>query len=183
MPVRLPEELTLAAPAGTDLFTDPAGGDPVRNAPRVLHRLPDGDFQLSARVRVDFAQTYDAGVLLAWWDERHWAKLCFERSPQGRPMVVSVVNRDVSDDANGFGVDGDTLWLRISRLGRALAFHAARDGRHWEFVRYFAVSPVDSAAEPSVGFEAQSPLGTGCTARFDEIRYLPERLTDLRDGS
>jgi regulation of enolase protein 1 (concanavalin A-like superfamily) len=181
--VRLPAEMTLPAPAGTDLFTDPAGGAPVANAPRVLHRLPDGDFQLSARVSVDFAQTYDAGVLLAWWDERHWAKLCFERSPQGRPMVVSVVNRDVSDDANGFGVDGDTLWLRISRLGRALAFHAARDGRHWEFVRYFAVDPVDPAAELSVGFEAQSPLGAGCTARFTEIRYLPQRLADLRDGS
>ena len=180
MAAGVPDRLTLPSPARTDLFADPAGDEPVLNAPRMLELLPEGDFQLSARVSVDFGQTYDAGVLLAWWDERHWAKLCFERSPQGRPMVVSVVNRGVSDDANGFAVDGDTLWLRISRLGRALAFHASPDGQRWAFVRYFT---VDAAAPLRVGFEAQSPLGEGCTARFEEIRYLPERLADLRDGS
>jgi hypothetical protein len=34
-----------------------------------------------------------------------------------------------------------------------------------------------------VGFEGQSPTGDGCSATLDEIRFLPERLTDLRDGS
>jgi uncharacterized protein len=172
--------LTITAPARTDLFIDPAGAAPVLNAPRLLGTPPHGDFQLSARVTVDFGQTYDAGVLLAWLDDRHWAKLCFERSPQGAPMAVSVVTRGVSDDANAFTVDGRTLWLRISRLGPALAFHVATDGTHWHFVRYFA---LDATAELSVGFEAQSPLGEGCTATFAEIGYRSERLTDLRDGS
>jgi uncharacterized protein len=171
--------LTIAAPARTDLFIDPGGAEPQLNAPCLLGTAPDGDFQLSARVTVEFGQTYDAGVLLAWYDERHWAKLCFERSPQGEPMAVSVVTRTVSDDANAFTVDGSTLWLRVSRLGPALAFHASTDGTRWRFVRYFA---LDAAAELRVGFQAQSPLGEGCPATFAEIGYAPERLADLRDG-
>ncbi|HEV8560886.1 MAG TPA: DUF1349 domain-containing protein [Actinophytocola sp.] len=172
--------LTITAPARTDLFVDPGGAEPLLNAPCLLGIAPHGDFQLSARVTVEFGQTYDAGVLLAWYDERHWAKLCFERSPQDKPMAVSVVTRGMSDDANAFTVDGRTLWLRISRLGSALAFHASTDGTRWELVRYFA---LDATAELSLGFLAQSPLGEGCTATFAEIGYLPKSLSDLRDGS
>ena len=93
---RLPTSLSLTAGAGTDLFVDPQGGPPVLNAPRVLAR-PAGDFQLSARVTVDFAATFDAGVLVLYEHGGAWAKLCFERSPLGEPMVVSVVTRGVSD--------------------------------------------------------------------------------------
>lgn len=175
-----PATLTLTAPARTDLFIDPAGAEPALNAPRSLAAMPAEDFQLSARVTVEFGQTYDAGVLLIWADERNWAKLCFERSPQGRPMAVSVVTRGVSDDANAFAVDRDTLWLRVSRLGPAFAFHASTDGERWEFVRYFALEHADGL---QLGFEAQSPLGEGCTATFDPIHFLPARLADLRDGS
>ena len=63
---------------------------------------------------VDFAATFDAGVLLLWVDERHWGKLCFEFSPAGEAMVVSVVTRGVSDDANAFMVTGRSVWLRVS---------------------------------------------------------------------
>ncbi|WP_208867453.1 DUF1349 domain-containing protein [Streptomyces himastatinicus] len=41
----------------------------------MLGQPPAGDFQLSARVSVGFSSTFDAGVLLLWIDERHWAKL------------------------------------------------------------------------------------------------------------
>src|SRR5262245_25251030 len=130
--------LCVRAPAGTDMFVDPSGTEaPVLNAPRLLGVPPDGDFQLAARVAVGFRHTFDAGVLVVWLDERTWAKLCFERSPRGRPMAVSVVTRGSSDDANGFTVDGDQLWLRASRLGGAWVFHASTDGGYWHFVRYF----------------------------------------------
>jgi uncharacterized protein len=172
--------LTAVAPTATDLFVDPAGDPPALSAPRALFRPPPGDWQLSGRVRVDFAGTYDAGVLLIWAGDRQWAKLCYERSPAGQPMVVSVVTRGESDDANAFTVDGGQVRLRISRLGRAWAFHASTDGAFWHFVRYFAL-PDAGAVE--VGFEAQSPVGAGCTVRFDEVRFVPERLTDLRSGA
>jgi hypothetical protein len=163
----------------TDLFVDP-GGDSVRlNAPRLIGTPPEGDFQFSARVAVEFAATFDAGVLLVWADESRWAKLCFERSPGRAPMIVSVVTRRASDDANGFIVTGRTVWLRISRLGRAHAFHASTDGASWSFVRYF-----DLGAEATqIGFESQSPTGDGCAATFDDVRFVRARLADLRNGS
>jgi regulation of enolase protein 1 (concanavalin A-like superfamily) len=94
-------------------------------------------------------------------------------------MVVSVVTRDVSDDCNSFVVDGDSVWLRIARLGPALAFHASLDGNRWSLVRHFALG---SPSEPSVGFLAQSPTGDGCAATFGRIEYRADRLEDLRSG-
>jgi uncharacterized protein len=175
-----PSRLTVRAAGHTDMFHDPAGTDRTVNAPRLLGLPPDGDFQLSARLSVQFGQTYDAGALLIWAGETHWAKLCFEYSPQGEGMAVSVITRDVSDDANGFTVPtGQSLWLRISRLGPAWAFHAHAEGQPWSFVRHFALGgPVPV----TVGFEAQSPLGEGCTVTFDEITFSGTSLADLRSG-
>ncbi len=171
--------LTITAPPRSDLFSDPAGGAPMDAAPRLLGPV-DGDFQLSARVRCTFAGAFDAGALLLWAGEEHWAKLAFEVSPQGEPMVVSVVTDGRSDDANAFVVPGDAVWLRISRMGAACALHARLDGEEdWRFVRH---CPLPGADGLRAGFLAQSPTGEGATARFDEIGFVPERLADLRSG-
>lgn len=171
--------LRIEAGPRTDMFVSPQGDPPTLNAPRLLGPV-SGDFQLAARVTVGFAATFDAGVLLVWRDERTWAKLCFEYSPAGQPMVVSVVTRGESDDANGFTMERNTVWLRVSRIGPALAFHASRDGQWWELIRHFK---LDAGDAPLVGFEAQSPTGEGCSARFDEIRFTAERLADIRSGA
>ena len=171
---------TLRIEAGprTDWFADPAGGtEPMLNAPALVGAVT-GDFILSARVSVEFAATFDAGVLMLHADDRCWAKLCLERSPDGSPMVVSVVTREYSDDCNSVVVDGDELWLRIARLGAGYAFHTSSDARRWKLVRYFGL-PAPTA---SVGFEAQSPLGEGCTARFSDVSFERRRLSDLRSG-
>ena len=170
--------LTIAAPARSDLFINPPDGEPTATAPCLLGPV-EGDFQLSARVRCTFAGTFDAGALLLWAGERCWAKLAFEVSPQGEPMVVSVVTDGRSDDANAFVVHDDAVWLRISRLGAACALHARLDGEDWRFVRHFALAAPDGLR---AGFLVQSPLGDGATARFDEIGFVPERLADLRSG-
>ncbi len=41
----------------------------------------------------------------------------------------------------------------------------------------------DETSRHRIGFEGQSPTGDGCSVTFDEIRFRPERLADLRDGS
>jgi regulation of enolase protein 1 (concanavalin A-like superfamily) len=94
-------------------------------------------------------------------------------------MVVSVVTRRSSDDANGVVVAGSQLWLRISRLFRATAFHVSDDGERWQFVRFFDLG----SESVLIGFEAQSPWGGGCTVDFNEIAFTAERLFGLRDGS
>jgi regulation of enolase protein 1 (concanavalin A-like superfamily) len=171
--------LTIEAGPRTDRFVDPQGREPVLNAPCLVGPLED-PFTLSAMVTVGFSATFDAGVLLVQAGDGNWAKLCFEYSPQGQPTVVSVVTRGLSDDANAWPVDARSVWLRVARVGPAWAFHASTDGTTWQFVRHFALPP-DPAAE--VGFLAQSPTGDGCTVTFEDIRYEPRRLVDLRDGS
>jgi uncharacterized protein len=170
--------LAITAGPRTDMFVNPAGTDVVLNAPRLVF-TPVGDFMLSARVTVEFAATYDAGVLLLYVDKRNWGKLCFEYSPQRQPMIVSVVTQGFSDDANAYVVAGNQTFLRISRLGRAFAFHASEDGTYWQLIRNFTLEP---SAPLAAGFVAQSPTGEGCTATFDQIVYRPERLADLRSG-
>jgi regulation of enolase protein 1 (concanavalin A-like superfamily) len=172
--------LTIAAPARTDLFVDPAGGEPLAGAPRLLGPV-EGDFQLSARVRCTFAGAFDAGALLLWAGERSWAKLAFEVSPQAEAMVVSVVTDGrASDDANAFAVADDAVWLRLSRRGPACALHARLEGDEgWRFVRHFA---LDAPAAVRAGFLAQSPAGEGATARFDRIGFAGQGVADLRSG-
>lgn len=178
--------LSATALPESDLFIAPVAPESgesgsMLNAATLLGHPPAGDFQLSARVDVDFNAQFDAGVLLIWVDDRHWAKLCFEYSPDSEPIVVSVVTRELSDDANSFVVQGNSVWLRVSRLGRAYAFHASTDGQRWQLVRVFTLG--ESTREHRVGFEVQAPTGQGCDVRFSDISFTQSTLTDLRDGS
>lgn len=171
-------ELTITAGPRTDLFVDPGQTVVYVNAPRLLF-TPQGDFTLQAHVTVEFVSTYDAGVLVLYAGDGMWAKLCFEFSPQGEPMVVSVVTREYSDDANSVIVDTHSVWLRIARLGPAFAFHWSKDGKHWHFVRHFS---LPGAGPIGAGFLTQSPTGEGCTAHFKQIAFTTTRLQDLRSG-
>ena len=173
--------LIVTGGAKSDLFIDPAGEEGARPDAGRLTGLPgDRDFTLSARVSVRFGSVFDAGVLLLYLSERRWAKLCYELSPQRRPTAVTVVTRGMSDDSNSFETAGGPLWLRITRSGRAWAFHASEDGAWWRLLRYFTLGEASGAR---VGFLAQSPTGPGCTAVFDEIVYKSGAPADLRDGS
>ena len=170
--------LQIVAPAKTDLFVDPAGGTVKDDSPRAVFTT-DPQFTLSAHVTVDFAATYDAGVLVLCADGLHWAKLCFEYSPQGEPMIVSVVTNGVSDDCNSVPVTRNDIYLRVTRLGEAFAFHYSEDGKYWRMVRYFA---LQQTANLRAGFSSQSPTGDGCRATFDEIQYRASAVKDVRSG-
>src|SRR5690348_13378362 len=156
--VGLDGTLHIVAAPRTDLFLDPAGGPAQLGAPRLMTAV-EGDFQLSAYVKADLRATFDAGALVLHAADQSWVKLALERSPQGRAMVVSVVTRGLSDDANGRVVSGDSVWLRLSRIGAACALHASDDGVRWELVRHFAFAARDGV---TAGFLAQSPTGDGC---------------------
>ena len=169
----------MIAPARSDRFHDPAGDTRQADSP-LWAAEAEAPSNLVARVTVDFVDTFDAGVLMAYQSRDAWAKLCFERDPAGRPMVVSVVTRGRSDDANAFLVDGSTVWLRVSLLPRAYAFHASTNGQHWEFVRYFRLG---ARGRPRLGLSAQAPVGAGCVVRFDHVRLAKGAVDDLRGGS
>jgi uncharacterized protein len=171
--------IAFAAGPRTDLFADPAGGEPKLDAPVLLGR-PNGDFQLRARVSAPLESTFDAAGLVVWASPTAWGKLELEFSPQREAMIVSVVTRGVSDDANGFIAPESIAWLRIARSGEAIAFHASVDGLWWSLIRSFTFPGAGSAA---AGFVVQSPTGEGLRGRFDEIEWTAGSLAALRDGS
>jgi hypothetical protein len=171
--------LTVAAGPRTDLFADPAGSPPILSAPRALGEL-SGDFQLLALVSVELVTTFDAGALLLWSDADRWAKLALERSPDGEGTVVSVVTRGRSDDCNSLAVDGSSIWLRISRIADACAFHVSHDGTVWRLIRHCAIAGWEPL---EAGFLVQSPLGPGSTATFSDVRLRLATLADLRSGA
>lgn len=174
-----PAGLSITAGAQTDLFYDPAGTLVKDDAPVAMWTPPDANFLLSTRVKVGFGATFDAGTLQIRARDDLWAKLCFEYSPQGQPMIVSVVTRGVSDDCNSAIIRGNTIYLRVARTPQTLAFHYSHGGHTWHLVRYFSLGRLDTLA---VGFSAQSPTGAGCTALFSEINYRAGTLNDLRSG-
>ena len=175
------EENKLSVEAGqnTDWFIDPAGTTSNHNAPVAVFIPPENTFLLKAKVTVEFASTFDAGVLFLYGKADHWAKLCFEYSPQRQPMVVSVVTRGISDDCNTTPIQGSSVYLRIYRQENVFAFHYSLDNRYWHFARYFTLGKLEQIR---VGFSAQSPMGEKCKAVFSEIEYRPVKLSDLRNG-
>ncbi|KQM38360.1 DUF1349 domain-containing protein [Microbacterium sp. Leaf203] len=174
--------LTLTSRGGVDWTNDATGGPAQHAATALAFAAPEGDFTLSARVRVTGERsTFDAGALALWSGPQRWAKVCNEFSPQGDSMVVSVVTNDFSDDANGAVFATDAVFLRIARVGAAFAFHYSLDGESWPFLRVFRLDADSSTL--SVGFLAQAPMGAGATAVFDEIRFDRSSLRDLRDLS
>jgi regulation of enolase protein 1 (concanavalin A-like superfamily) len=172
-------DLTITAGEGTNWFIDPGGNRTEDSAPAGLFVPPDANFLLSAKVAVEFASTFDAGALQLRSREDLWAKLCFEYSPQGEPMIVSVVTRGVSDDCNSVVIQGTEVYLRLAQTPRTTAFHYSRDGHYWRMVRYFSLGEITSL---QVGFSSQSPTGKKCRAVFSEIRYVPGVLKDNRSG-
>jgi uncharacterized protein len=170
-------QLAITAPAKTDWFIDPQGAVNVSNAPVLLFPVPD-PCMLSAQVIVNHVATYDAGVLMVYESPQAWAKFCLELSPQGLPTVVSVVTKGVSDDCNAFAVNGP-VYMRVSKLEQAYAFHVSQDGNTWNLIRYFKLEDNPNA---QMGFEAQSPTGNGCAASFRNIHFEQRLLIELRSG-
>lgn len=177
---RAPGVLVVTAAAGTD-WTNDAFGGPQQHSASLLGFVPAGDFSLSARARVRTTRTtFDAAVLAIWGDADHWAKLCFEYSPQRQSTIVSVVTNVYSDDCNSTAVSEDSVYLRVVRSGLGWAFHTSSDGQNWVFVRVFRLAYKGAVR---VGFLAQAPMGDQCVAQFDHIIYSTTVPSDFRDGS
>lgn len=168
--------VTATAPARTNAFISPEGNREEFTAP-VLWLEAEGDFAFSARVAVDLRQTYDAAGLFVVADERRWIKGVVELTDLGHPAIVSVVTDGVSDDANGERWSEPAVWLQVVRKGRLWCLHFSDDGEAWRMTRY---AGLDWPERVRVGLTVQSPLGEGCRARFDALRFGPNPYRDVR---
>jgi regulation of enolase protein 1 (concanavalin A-like superfamily) len=177
--------LTVYAPSQTDYFNSPvkengAFPEPVANASLYYTELT-GDFVFKTKVKLEFKNFYDAAALLVYENENVWAKLALENSdlPCRKPAVVSVVTNRISDDCNGPVMDGNSVWLQISRVDDCFAFHYSVDGKEYQMVRVFTL-PVGKTVK--VGFEAQAPMGEGGNRYYSEITIENKRVKNIRAG-
>lgn len=171
-------ELKISAGAKTDWFVDPFDNKVANTAPMLLF-VPGQDYVLSAKVNVDFRSKWDAGAFMVWADDRHWAKLSFELSPDKQPTMVTVVTRGLSDDCNSIAISGNQVFLQVARTGNTYVFYSSADGHDWKILRTFA---LDSSLKPMIGFEAQSPAGAGTDVAFSEIHYSATRIKNIYTG-
>jgi regulation of enolase protein 1 (concanavalin A-like superfamily) len=167
--------LTISSNPKSDWFVDPFDGTVANSAP-ILFFTPGSDYVLSARVTVKFATKWDAGALMLMGDDHHWAKLSFEYSPDGKPTLVTVVTRVLSDDCNSLTLPGDSVYLRIAKSSRTYVFYFSTDGQNWQILRTFS---LDTELPVRVGFESQSPAGPGAVASFSAITYDPHRIGNI----
>jgi regulation of enolase protein 1 (concanavalin A-like superfamily) len=167
--------LTISSNPKTDWFVDPFDGTVAKTAPILLF-TPGPDYVLSARVTVQFTTKWDAGALMLWGDDHHWAKLSYEFSPDQKPTLVTVVTRGLSDDCNSLSLTGDSVYLRMAKSGNTYVFYFATDGKNWQILRTFS---LDTDLPIRVGFESQSPEGSGAVAKFSAITYDPHRISNI----
>src|SRR5260221_7947193 len=167
--------LTISSSPKTDWFVDPFAGT-VAKSGQILLFTPDPDYVLSAQVTLKFATKWDAGALMLWGDDHHWAKLSFEFSPDGKPTLVTVVTRGLSDDCNSVQLSADSVYLRIAKSGTTYVFYFSRNGQSWQILRTFS---LDTELPFRVGFESQSPAGPGAVAKFSTITYDPHRIGNI----
>ena len=171
-------KLSISAGKQTDWFLDPAGSVNILNAPALFTQVQQ-PCMLKARVTSNASATFDAGVLAVYQADDQWAKLCFELSPQKQLTIVSVVTKGTSDDCNSVPIIGQSVYLRLSVLEKAFAFHYSLDDKTWNLVRYFTLGERQNL---EIGFLSQSPTGEGCTSIFNQIAFVPQKLSDLRSG-
>jgi regulation of enolase protein 1 (concanavalin A-like superfamily) len=166
------------APADTDYFVNPIDGNVKANAP-FFYKEVDGDFILRAKVSHDFISTYDACVLLALENDKLWAKACFEYTDLGTNAVVTVMTNEKSDDANGINIEGNEIWLQMSRKDNVFAIHYSLDGKEFMMSR---LSYLPMQKKIKVGLEAQSPTGKGGMRKFTDVSLEIRSPLDIRKG-
>jgi regulation of enolase protein 1 (concanavalin A-like superfamily) len=165
--------LSITAGKQTDWYLSAMDEAPRDNSARLLFK-PAEDFELSAKVNVDFQSQWDAGVLVLYVNDTLWAKFCFEMSIEKRPTIVSVVTRGLSDDSNSIPIDGSSVYLKVNKVGHAIYFFSSEDGQHWSVIRIFSLG---EKPDLRIGFSSQSPVGERCTTTFSEIKYLPKKVS------
>lgn len=170
--------LRVHVPPRVDYFQSPAGTHAADNAP-FLWANAAGDFVAQAHVQPTWATQYDAGALMVRSSARQWAKLCYEATDFGTHAVVSVVTREVSDDANGVNLTTPDVWLQLFRKGDVFGMHYSLDGASWQMVRLFR---LETPAAVKVGLVAQCPAGPGTLIDFLSFAVEPRSVKDLRAG-
>jgi uncharacterized protein len=170
--------IAVIAPPHSNSFVDPVSGTVMLSAP-FYYREVEGNFVFRAKVSLDFISTYDAGVLFAYDHDKLWAKACFEFTDIGTHAIVSVMTNQYSDDANCVNIEGNQVWLQLSRKDNVFAVHYSIDGENFLMAR---LTMLPMSKKIKVGVSAQSPLGQGGDRCFEFLLLEHRTLENIRAG-
>jgi len=179
------DKIAIHATPKSDFFRNPSAvgadgitPDSLSNAPYYYQDVA-GDFVMKVKVSLDFKDVYDAASIMVMENEQIWAKACFELTDFDTHAVVSVVTNQLSDDANGCNVDSDSVWLQVTRMNQAFAFHYSTDGVNFYMMRVFHL-PVSETIK--VGLLAQAPIGSGGERVFEGFLLENKTVKNIRVG-
>ncbi len=171
--------LKVVAEKETDFFNNPEDQKKTATAP-ILYKEVKGDFVAKALVRPDFSSLWNAVALMVHIDNDHWIKFAFENSDATGRSIVSVVTKEISDDANGAILkDQDQIWLKLVRKNHNYSMLWSKDGNDFKMARLSTLPNADSV---KIGIEAQSPVGEAATHEIVYFEITKTTVKDLRKG-
>lgn len=171
--------MKVVAEKGTDYFNNPEDGSIASTAP-LLYKQVKGDFVAKALVRPDFSSMWNAVSIMVHIDSLNWIKFAFENSDATGQSIVSVVTKNVSDDANGAILSNhNQIWLKLIRKGNIYSMLWSIEDKDYKMARLTAMPPVDSL---KVGIEAQCPVGDSASHEMLYFGIESKTVGDLRNG-
>lgn len=173
--------LVLRSNAKRDNFNDPDGKLSNSTAPVLLTKVDNtSPFTFMAKVTPTFIDTYDAGALYIYLNQKLWFKFAFERDERMRTRIVTVRTIETSDDNNHDVVDSTSVYMKISSDVKTVGFYYSTDKENWQLVRLFR---NDYPEEIWVGLSSQSPVGNGTSVTFGECSLTRSSIKDFRMGN
>ena len=173
-------KVTLTSAAKRDNFRDPNGKLSSNTAPVLLAEVDNTKpFTLTARITPTFLETYDAGALYIWVKDDLWLKMAMEMDEQRRTRMVTVRTTGTSDDNNHDVVTAKAVHMKMSSDTRTVGFYYSVDRKSWQLIRLFKNEYPDKVW---LGISAQSPLGNGTSATFEDLSLTQTSIADFRRG-
>jgi uncharacterized protein len=157
--------LAVFAAAGTDFWRTTHYGF-IRDNGHVYGTEVTGDFDLSVRVRGDYAAQYDQAGVMVRVDDRHWLKTGIEYF-DGRKRFSTVVTLEYSSWAVADLPAGDgELHLRLIRRGDSVEIsYGLDDGAH----QLAAVVYLPPGRAAFAGAMCAAPDGDGFEVTFRDL--------------
>ena len=174
-------KIEITSGAETDFFIEP-GTPPYdkSNAPLLLKTVDNTKpFTFSFKTTPVLNVKYDAGMAFIFIDNKSWLKFAFEADERMNKRLVTVKTKDFSDDNNHDAVNSPSVYLKISSDTKVVGFYYSIDGKVWQLVRVFK---NEYTPELKNGIGAQSPVGKGNKAVFEDLQFSQQSVKDFRMG-
>lgn len=172
--------LLLTSAAKRDNFRDPNGKLSSNTAPVLLTKIDNTKpFTMTAKITPSFLETYDAGALYLWVKDDLWLKMAFEMDERRRTRMVTVRTTGTSDDNNHDVVNAASVHMKISSDTTTVGFYYSVDEKSWQLLRLFK---NEYPEQLWMGLSAQSPVGNGNSATFENVSLTLTSVADFRQG-